>query len=331
MTQQTINTGTTANDGTGDTLRIAGNKINSNFTELYNILGGGTTYLSLSNSGLIFNDVYDVTLAAVTPTAARIINLPDASGTVVLAGNTATLSNKTLASPIINSPTITSMVLHAGAQNYTFVASNISQDTNINLPLLTDSDTFIFADHTATLTNKSFVNPVISTTIKDANTNEIIKLSPTLSAVREITIANANGSGSPSITASGEDADSNINLSIQPRGTGVVTLGKVAFATKTLSPGDSDTEQDTVIFTNFSTAQDIHLKDGTVTGEYKVVINRGTGILTILPTVDNFDEMPGGATSVVLEQYDTAQFIWSAAGGSWLMIGGVDSANSILI
>lgn len=35
MAQQTIGIGTTANDGTGDTARVAGDKINDNFTELY--------------------------------------------------------------------------------------------------------------------------------------------------------------------------------------------------------------------------------------------------------------------------------------------------------
>ena len=35
MAQQTISTGSSANDGTGDTLRSAGTKINENFTELY--------------------------------------------------------------------------------------------------------------------------------------------------------------------------------------------------------------------------------------------------------------------------------------------------------
>ena len=39
MTRQNINTGAAANDGTGDTLRSAGTKINSNFIELYNFLG----------------------------------------------------------------------------------------------------------------------------------------------------------------------------------------------------------------------------------------------------------------------------------------------------
>ena len=35
MAQQIINIGAIANDGTGDDLRTAGNKINQNFTELY--------------------------------------------------------------------------------------------------------------------------------------------------------------------------------------------------------------------------------------------------------------------------------------------------------
>ena len=36
MAQQLINTGTVANDGTGQTLRTAFDKVNSNFTDLYN-------------------------------------------------------------------------------------------------------------------------------------------------------------------------------------------------------------------------------------------------------------------------------------------------------
>src|SRR6185369_8140187 len=41
MTQQTINIGTAANDGTGDPLRDAFDKVNDNFTELY--AGAGIT------------------------------------------------------------------------------------------------------------------------------------------------------------------------------------------------------------------------------------------------------------------------------------------------
>lgn len=35
MAQQTVNLGATANDGSGDSLRAGGLKINANFTELY--------------------------------------------------------------------------------------------------------------------------------------------------------------------------------------------------------------------------------------------------------------------------------------------------------
>ena len=39
MAKLTVNIGTSANDRTGDNLRTAFNKINENFTELYNGLG----------------------------------------------------------------------------------------------------------------------------------------------------------------------------------------------------------------------------------------------------------------------------------------------------
>ena len=45
MAKQTINTGLSANDRTGDTLRTTGTKINANFTELYNVLGGSNICL----------------------------------------------------------------------------------------------------------------------------------------------------------------------------------------------------------------------------------------------------------------------------------------------
>jgi len=49
MTQQTLNIGSNANDGTGDTLRVAMQKVNENFTEVYS--APGITVDSLSFSG----------------------------------------------------------------------------------------------------------------------------------------------------------------------------------------------------------------------------------------------------------------------------------------
>lgn len=54
MAQQTINIGTVANDGTGDPLRSAFDKVNDNFTELYGFGGditGVTAGTGLSGGG----------------------------------------------------------------------------------------------------------------------------------------------------------------------------------------------------------------------------------------------------------------------------------------
>lgn len=64
--QQTINVGTTSNDGTGDTLRSAFQKVNSNFTELYasgdgDVNGPGS---STDNSLATFNGTGGDTLAS---------------------------------------------------------------------------------------------------------------------------------------------------------------------------------------------------------------------------------------------------------------------------
>jgi len=53
MARLGINTGTNPNDGTGDVLRVAMGKINSNFLEIYNTIGNGTTLASyVSSAGI---------------------------------------------------------------------------------------------------------------------------------------------------------------------------------------------------------------------------------------------------------------------------------------
>ena len=46
MTRQNISIGSTANDGTGDTLRAAGSKINDTLVEIYNKFGPDSNNLS---------------------------------------------------------------------------------------------------------------------------------------------------------------------------------------------------------------------------------------------------------------------------------------------
>ena len=52
MALQTLNIGTAANDGTGDNLRIGGDKINDNFSEIYTAFGNGSSLSSLAVTAL---------------------------------------------------------------------------------------------------------------------------------------------------------------------------------------------------------------------------------------------------------------------------------------
>ena len=63
--------------------------------------------------------------------------------------------------------------------------------------------------------------------INDENGNELFKLTATSSAVNEITYNNAATGNKPTLTASGDDT--NIGVSIQPKGSGTVTIDALTF------------------------------------------------------------------------------------------------------
>lgn len=115
MTRQNISTGSSANDGTGDTLRSAGTKINANFTELYTFLGGNantlSTQVSLEDSSIVFEgataDAHETRIMAENATADRLVRIPNASGTLVMDTLSQTITNKTLGEVSFQSAEIT--------------------------------------------------------------------------------------------------------------------------------------------------------------------------------------------------------------------------------
>jgi len=96
---------------------------------------------------------------------------------------------------------------------------------------------------TQTLTNKTLTAPKIGTSILDTNGNELFLLTATSSAVNELTYANAATGNKPAFTATG--GDTNIGVSIQPKGSGTVTIDALTFPA-------ADGSADQVLTTNGS-------------------------------------------------------------------------------
>ena len=306
MARQIISTGTAANDGTGDTLRSGAVKINTNFAEIYEFLGADSNALStqvrLEDSAVVFEgvaaDSHETRLIATGATADREINLPNASGNVVLDTMTQTLTNKTLTTPIITS---------------------ISNSGTVTVP--SGADTLVARTSTDTLTNKTLTAPTVTGFPKiskgfglaDSAGDEVVvfDLVTAAAAANMVTITNAVATSPPIVSATG--SDTNVSLKLIAKGTGAVLLERTAFNSSTITANGAMSATVPYIIANKGSALALTLANGTVVGEYKVVTNKGAGIATITPA--SF----ANGTTIALDQYDAATLIWD--GTNWYTAG----------
>ena len=331
MTRQNISIGSAANDGTGDTLRQAGTKINANFVEIYQRFGADSDILmpgiTFDSDGIIFEgssvDANETRLTTINPTADRTVKLPNLTGTLIVDSGSQTLVNKTLLSPVMTTPSFKDA---DSSHNYNIKPGALSANVNLNLPALSDSDTIVTLTSTGTLTNKTLTSPTIATPtitsqINDANGAELIKLTATSSAVNEITVANAATGNGPTVSATG--SNSNINMNLSSKGTGSVEVSKLALdhGSVQTANGAISATQSFVIFSKAS-ALAATLADGTTQGEMKIMLNQNSGLVTVTPA--NFAQ----GTSFSIAQNGATQCIWS--GNNWFMIGGADSADTYI-
>ena len=286
MGKSVINNGSSANDGTGDTLRAAATKINNNFTEIYAVLGGKTatdlsasaatltTKITLSDSatGLIrfegtTADAHETTLQVVEPTGDRQIVFPNASGNVVLDSSTNTLTNKTLTSPTVNTPTI-------------------------NAPKISGLSG--------------------SGVLQDSSGNEVLELTKTASAVNHVNLTNNATNNNPKITAKG--GDTNVGLELEAKGTGKIILNNShVLKQETVNTGSNEALSLLLPFTQITkgTAGTYGIADGVV-GQVKYVVNSGAGNAVITP--DNF----GPGSTLTLQQNETGTLIFD--GTNWQIL-----------
>lgn len=335
MAKQTIATGTSANDGTGDTLRQGADKINSNFAEIYNYLGDGSTLssgITFDSYNIIFEgssiNAFETTVTVEDPTADRIVTIPNHGGYFILDSATQTLSNKTLDSATLNNPLVDGVKIQDDdtSHQYTIVGGSLTTNHNVSLPNISSDDTILFADATQTITNKTLTSPNFTANLNDVNGNEVIKFNATASADTEITITNANN-GTPKIAASG--AATNINLELDGKGNGLVVLSP-AFTSGTHT-GNGIIDSDTTVTVFSGSNHEAYLGDGVTTGDVRILLNtsttanisvmKATGAPTAL-----FRKGSGTANQMVLKPGGSAQVIWD--GTYWNPIGyGFDSTG----
>lgn len=334
MTRQHINIGTTANDGTGDTLRAAGDKINDNFVDLYKILGGDSDYpmsgISFDSTGIIFEgttvDAHETFLRAGNPASNDVLlTLPVTSGEIIADSAEQTLTNKTLSHPKLVLPDLYDSA--DAVYYYEFIAptsAGMTKPIGLTIPTLSDSDTLVTNTSTSTLTNKTLTAPVIANAIvhgsvKDSAGQEYITFTSTGSAVNELRITNsATGSG-PIITVSGDDA--NIDMQLTTKGTGTVLFNDPQrLGSETLSSSTAINVNVPLTMINSGAGTSMTMDDGNGIGQVKTILNIGAGSSTVTPT--NL----GNGSTFTLHQYASVDAIWQ--GANWYLMG-LDSAAGL--
>ena len=173
MAYQAVNIGTSANDGTGDQLRAAFDKINDNFSEIYTELGG----TSLSNISISGNTI------SIDDTNGNLTIDPNGTGTIILTG--AVTGSSTLA--LTGALTVNSAASFSGPSG-TFV-------------------TFGAADATPSVATGNLFQTGGAVTITDftsGTTGQIINVIAAHAVTFDVTGTNLKGGSVDIVTASGD-------------------------------------------------------------------------------------------------------------------------------
>ena len=174
MAYQSLGIGSSLNDGTGDTLRGGGSKINDNFSEIYTLLGDGEDLSSgISSSATV------ITLTA--PTISGAVGGTQTSATIT------TLANTTINTTTVNGTLLNAGTLALGAASITDTSGTISFG-NDNI---TTTGTLTSGNLTCGTITSTGASIVFEGATADAHETTITVTDPT--ADRTITVPNETG------------------------------------------------------------------------------------------------------------------------------------------
>ena len=174
MAYQSLGIGSSLNDGTGDTLRSGGSKINDNFSEIYTLIGDGESLSSgISSSATV------ITLTAPT--------ISGADGGTQTSATITTLANTTINTTTVNGTTLNGGTCAVAAGSITDSSGAISFG-NENL---TTTGTLTSGNLTCGTITSTGASIVFEGATADAHETTITVTDPT--ADRTITVPNETG------------------------------------------------------------------------------------------------------------------------------------------
>ena len=213
---------------TGENAGTWGTKTNANLS-LVSQLTGGFAQVSIAGGAQTTN--LDVDDGALTGTAQQ--RMIEFTGSIT--GNqVVTIPNDVETFYILRNSTsgaYTVQFKYATGSGDTFTFSATNKGDAILFATANDGtnpDIYTLPAGDVTLTGtQTLTAPKIGTSILDTNGNELFLLTATSSAVNQLTYANAATGNKPTLTASG--GDTNIGVSIQPKGSGTITIDALTF------------------------------------------------------------------------------------------------------
>jgi len=247
MAQQTLNIGSNANDGTGDTLRVAMQKANENFTEIYTAPGitvdsitftGNEISAVRSNDDIVFQPAGSgaVTFPALKIDGNNIVGtrsnddinlLPSGTGSVVFGA--IKISGTTLSSDDSTAININDGLIVDGTVNVSG-ASTLSGATNLGSTLavpsgLTTLSTLNVTGTTSLVGTTTIDNLTFNDNIIGTSSNADLNLTP--GGTGSVVVSNLTIDGNVNLTDNViKTTQSNSDLVLSPAGTGQVVIAK---------------------------------------------------------------------------------------------------------